>query len=87
MSEQRSGVAEGGILLDVKRDLDDVVVVDALRAQVVAEEVKGRYVFPQRRMPVTTLTMPLCMRSMSLLRYRSRLISMRTSPYFPISIY
>ena len=87
MSEQRSGVAEGGILLDVKRDLDDVVVVDALRAQVVAEEVKKQICLPAAGMPVTTLTMPLCMRSMSLLRYRSRLISMCASPYFPISIY
>ena len=48
---QRSGIAEGGVLLDVKRDLDDVLVVDALRAQVIAEEVEE-----QRRLPAAADT-------------------------------
>ena len=46
MSGQRGGVAEGCVLLDVKRDLDDVLVVDALRTQIVAEEVEEQVRLP-----------------------------------------
>ena len=46
---QRGGVAERGVLLDVERDLDNVLVIDALRAQVVAEEVEE-----QIRLPAAT---------------------------------
>ena len=43
---QHGGVAEGGILLDIERGLYDVLVVDALRAQVVAEEVEEQVRLP-----------------------------------------
>ena len=46
MGGQRVGVAESGVLLDIERDLDDVPVVDALRAQVVAEEVEEQIRLP-----------------------------------------
>ena len=49
VSGQRIGIAESGVLLDVERDLDDVLVIDALLTQVVAEEVEE-----QIRLPAAT---------------------------------